>query len=230
MIMIHLSLYYSGHYKSRSVTGHFLFVSNFHAKKMKRILDDIIDLISPVKRFHRNVTCLLDLSNEILIIICRYLSLYDILHCFYTPERPDMRLHRLISDYYTKINLVSGTFNESNYLIKLFNDSTNPLRPESLRLSNENISCLIQHYFSCISRENIQSIFVNLINLSLIDCLPDHIYKIDYHYKHFTKLESLHVNLHKYDEDLSRKKVTSSKQRLSKTSLCFADDQYHLIQ
>jgi len=49
-------------------------------------------------------------------------------------------------------------------LIKLFHDS---LRPSSLKLSNSSVSYLIKHYFKLISKNEIESIFNNLINLSL---------------------------------------------------------------
>ncbi|CAF1587533.1 unnamed protein product [Rotaria sp. Silwood1] len=168
---------------------------------MKRVIDDIINLISPVKRFHRSSTCFLDLPNEILLMICRYMSTPDILHCFYTPETPNMRLHCLISDYYTKINLDAITFDKCNYLINLFDSSNYLLQPESLKLSNEHVSCLITHYFSSISQKIIEAIFVNLKDLTLIDCLPDDLYTIDQHSKHLTKLQYLHVTFRKFKQD-----------------------------
>jgi hypothetical protein len=162
---------------------------------MKRV----IDLISPIKRFHGNVTCLLDLPDEMLLIICRYMSTFDILHCFYTPENPNMRLHCLISDYYTKINLGAMPYNQLSYFINLFNDSNNLLRPESLILTNQYISCLIEHYFSLIPKDITKSILVNLLNLTLFDCSSGDIQIIDNHYKDLEKLESLHITMRKID-------------------------------
>jgi hypothetical protein len=171
---------------------------------MKRIIDDIINSISPVKRFHGNVTCLLDLSDEIILLICRYLSQYDILYSsFYTPEMPNMRLHCLISDYYTKINLGSITYDQFNYFLNLFNRTDYPLRPESLRLNNENISYLIEHYFFLMSNEIIQSIFINLINLNLIDCCSSYLRIIDRSYKDLSNLQYLHITIRKSNQSLS---------------------------
>jgi hypothetical protein len=98
---------------------------------MKRV----IDLISPIKRFHDNVTCFLDLPNKILLLIYRYMSTYDILHCFYTPENVNLRLHRLISDYYTKINLGAMTYDKFNYFLNLFHDSNNPFQLQSFNIT-----------------------------------------------------------------------------------------------
>jgi hypothetical protein len=79
---------------------------------MKRILDY---LISSIKRFHGDLTRLFDLPDEILLMICRYLSIYDILHCFYTPDKPEFRLHCLINDYYMKRNIDGIKSDELNY-------------------------------------------------------------------------------------------------------------------
>jgi hypothetical protein len=162
---------------------------------MKRILED---LISPTKHFHGDVTCLFDLPNEILLMICRYLSIYDIFHCFYTPSKPEFRLHCLINDYYTKMNISGIKFDEFNYLIKLFHDS---LRPSSLKLSNSSVSYLIKHYFKLISKNEIESIFNNLINLSLFDCSSKDLYFIDKYHQYLTKLEYFHLTIRENDDN-----------------------------
>jgi hypothetical protein len=37
--------------------------------------------------------------------------------CFYIPEIPEFRLHRVISDYYTKMNINEMIYNEFRYVI-----------------------------------------------------------------------------------------------------------------
>ncbi|CAF4207705.1 unnamed protein product, partial [Rotaria sp. Silwood2] len=129
---------------------------------IKHIVDNIELNSSPIKNVHCNVTCLLDLPNEVLLLICRYMSSYHILYSFYTPSTPEMRLHRVIYDYYTKIKVDSITNNEYIYLLNLFSHPKTPLRPESLILSNRNVSCVIQRYFGYLCRNIIKSIFINL--------------------------------------------------------------------
>ncbi|CAF4081491.1 unnamed protein product, partial [Rotaria sordida] len=86
---------------------------------------------SSIKNVHCNVTCLLDLPNEVLLLICRYMSSYHILYSFYTHSTPEMRLHRVIYDYYIKIKVDSITNNEYIYL---FSHPKTSLRPEPLIL------------------------------------------------------------------------------------------------
>jgi hypothetical protein len=108
--------------------------------------------LNSLVRKHR-VTCLLDLSDEILLVVCRYLSPSYILYSFYTPLKPTNRLHRVIFDYYTNIKLDQITNDEYIYLSSLFFDYKTPLRclklidcsPENLLfidLSNIDISQL----------------------------------------------------------------------------------------
>ncbi|CAF1638658.1 unnamed protein product [Rotaria sp. Silwood1] len=87
-----------------------------------------------MKHVHHNVTCLLDLPDEIVLLICRYLTPVCVLYSFYTPERAEFRLHRIISNYYTKIKIDRITNNGFMYLANLFSYSKIPLRPQSLIL------------------------------------------------------------------------------------------------
>ncbi|CAF3203935.1 unnamed protein product, partial [Rotaria sp. Silwood2] len=66
---------------------------------MRRINENIDNSLLSLKNFHDNKTTLVDLPNEILLLICRYLSPAYVLYSFYTPEKPETRLHRLIIDY-----------------------------------------------------------------------------------------------------------------------------------
>jgi hypothetical protein len=159
--------------------------------------------LNSLARKHR-VTCLLDLSDEILLLICRYLSPSYILYSFYTPLKPTNRLHRVIFDYYTNIKLDQITNNEYNYLSSLFSHYKTPLRPKSLILSNEHITCLIQRYF--MYPYEIPSILSNLRCLKLIDCSPEDLAFIHLSNINISQLQYLHINVKKSDENKSMSK------------------------
>ncbi|CAF2913652.1 unnamed protein product [Rotaria sp. Silwood2] len=149
---------------------------------MKLINENIDNSFLSLKNFHNNKTTLVDLPNEILLRICRYLSPAYVLYSFYTPEKLETRLHRLIIDYYTKIKLDKIRFAEYGYIHRLFNDSNNTLQPESLILSNEYITCLTERYFNYFRKNLIQSIFINLKRFTLINCSTSETQQIDRDY------------------------------------------------
>lgn len=155
---------------------------------------------SPAKRIHPDISCLLDLPDEILLIICGYLSSADILFSFYTPSKPEFRLHRMSYEYHKKIRIDGITKTQFNYLLKLFSDCEISLRPESLILSNEHVTCLIDAYFTIVHEDVIQSMFVNLTSLTLVDCFHRDIQHLNDYIKHLTKLEFLHITIRKPDD------------------------------
>ncbi|CAF1511324.1 unnamed protein product [Rotaria sp. Silwood1] len=169
---------------------------------MKSIIDDITNQISPVKRFCSNVTCLLDLPNEILLMICRYLSTYDILHCFYTPDKPNSYLHGWVHNYYKKINLDRMTLYKCDYVFNLFYDSNNLIRPKLLTLYNEYSFCSTKHYFFRLPDNIIQSVLINLTHLTLINCTSQDLDTIKKYYTDCRKLEYFHATIHKHDTKL----------------------------
>ncbi|CAF3712359.1 unnamed protein product [Rotaria sp. Silwood1] len=163
------------------------------SKSKKHIVDDIeYDSLS-VKHIHHHVTCLLDLPNEILLFICRYLFPIDVLYSFYIPEKPDLHFHCAISDYYTKIKLDGVSNSGYDYLLGLFNYSRNPLRPLSLILTNESVPFLIQRYLSSIHMNIIRSIFNNLRSLTLIDYSSEDLDIIEIYYTDMIQLQYLHI-------------------------------------
>ncbi|CAF3302282.1 unnamed protein product, partial [Rotaria sp. Silwood2] len=172
------------------------------SKDMKHVVDNVDS--SSIKYVRCNVTCLLDLPDKIIFYICRYMSLFHILYSFYTPSTPKMRLHRVIYDYYTKIKIDRITNNEYVYLSNLFSHLKTPLRPKSLILSNENVSCVIQRYFSYICRNIIQSIFIHLRYLTLIDCSSSDLNTIERYCLDMTQIEYFHMTIRKTNEHFSR--------------------------
>ena len=131
-----------------------------------------------MKDIHRGVTCLLDLPNEILLLIFRYLSLTSIFHSFSTSSQPELRLHRLIHAYYNKIKFDEITNNDYIDLANLFSDSNLSLRPQSLILSNENVNCIIQRFLAYTDINIIKSIFAHLRCLTLMDCSSSDLQRI----------------------------------------------------
>jgi hypothetical protein len=150
-----------------------------------------------------NVTSFLDLSDQILLKICRYLPPSHILYSFYTPLKPDFRLHRLICDYYKNVKLDGITNNQYNYLSSLFCCSTNSLPIESLILSNEHVNCLIERFFLKTPADTISSIFNNLKCLKLIDLnLCNNVY-FDIFIPNLEQLECLYMTCKKTNQEES---------------------------
>ncbi|CAF4864557.1 unnamed protein product [Rotaria sp. Silwood1] len=115
-----------------------------------REIEEYVDSLSKfdsssMKHVRHSITCLFDLPDEILLCICRYLSSYHILYAFSTPSEPEQRLHLL--------------------------DSEAPLRPKSLILNNEHVTCSTDYYFIFTPEDVIQSMFDNLKYFTLTDCL-----------------------------------------------------------
>ncbi|CAF2871729.1 unnamed protein product [Rotaria sp. Silwood2] len=129
----------------------------------------------------------------------------DVLYSFYTPEKLETRLHRLIIDYYTEIKLDKIPYDEYACIHHLLKDSNNPLQPELLILSDEYITCLTERYLTYFRKNLIQSIFVNLKRLTLINCSTSEIQQINRNYiDYLTRLEYFHINVYKFNEDLSK--------------------------
>jgi hypothetical protein len=103
----------------------------------------------------------------------------------------------MIFDYYKKIKLDGIKTNEYNYISKLFSDSEIPLRPISLILSNEHVTCLTYYYFTSISENVIQSIFDNLKHLTLIDCSENDLQYLSKYIRNLTQLQYLHITIRK---------------------------------
>ncbi|CAF3546761.1 unnamed protein product [Rotaria sp. Silwood1] len=174
------------------------------SKDTKRVVNDIEFDSSLMKHVHHNVTCLLDLPDEIVLLICRYLTPVCVLYSFYTPERAEYRLHRIISNYYTKIKIDRITNNAFMYLANLFSYSKIPLRPQSLILSNEHVTYLIQRYFNDMNTNTINSIFTNLRSLTLIDCFSIDLDILAKFYFNMTQIEYLHITFRRIDDDMSK--------------------------
>ncbi|CAF3396025.1 unnamed protein product [Rotaria socialis] len=118
----------------------------------------------------RGVTCWLDLPDQMLLLICSYLSPGHVLQSFYTPSKPTDRLHRAIFDYYTKIKLDTMTNDEYLCLMNLFCDHHKSLRFESLKFCGQRFTCLTQRFFHDITMDIYGSLFDCAKHLTIIDC------------------------------------------------------------
>jgi hypothetical protein len=153
------------------------------------------------KRRRSNVTCLLDLPTEVFFLIYRYLSCADALYSFHTTQIVEDRLHRVIGDYYRKIKLDKVTDNEFLHLSYLFCHSKLPLRPKSLILSNEHIPNLIQRFLIDININTINSIFINLKSLTLINCTLNQFDVLNQVFLNMKLIEYLHIIFARIDDD-----------------------------
>ncbi|CAF1285981.1 unnamed protein product [Adineta steineri] len=157
---------------------------------------------SLMEYIHPGVTCLLDLPNEILLQIFRYLSLPSIFHSFSTSSQPELRLHRLIHAYYNKMKLDGIINNDYIDLANLFSDSNISFRPQSLILNNKNVNCIIQRFLAYTDINIIKSIFAHLRYLTLIDCSSSDLRRIQRYNVDMTLMEYLHIVIRTIDEDL----------------------------
>ncbi|CAF1113733.1 unnamed protein product [Rotaria sordida] len=172
------------------------------SKDTKRLVSDIEFDSSSMKRVRHNITCLLDLPDEIFLLICLYLTPACVLYSFYTPEKANFRLHRIIFDYYTNIKFEKITNGEFNYLLNLLCNDKRPLRPESLTFSNEHIANLMHRYFNNIDINRNKSIFVNLKSLILVDCSSNDLDIIAKYYFDIIQIEYLNIIVRKHDDHI----------------------------
>jgi len=147
---------------------------------------------------------LVDLPDEILLAICRYISPVDVLRAFFTPETPDARLHRAILIYRTHINPSAITFAEHRYMVKLFNEPHYSLRPISLTINQERIPSVTKFYLSWEVLGHKKSLFRDLRQLTLIHCTPGDLCYIIKYLVNIKQLEQLHIIGHKFEQDTSK--------------------------
>ncbi|CAF3710208.1 unnamed protein product [Adineta steineri] len=185
------------------------------------MMDDFIVLklnSSFAEEINHHVSCFLDLTDEIILRICRYLSPAYVLNSFYIPDKPQLRIHNLICNYYKEIKFDQITNNEYKYFMNLLCHLNFPLRPQSLILSNEHINCLIQRFFCFTPTNIIQSIFDHLKNLTLIDCSQEDLQLMYLGEIDFSKIQHLHLTVQKtkqyQDKDLIEEDYISLNQFL----------------
>jgi hypothetical protein len=147
---------------------------------------------------------LVDLPNEILLAICRYIAPIDVLRAFFTPETPDARLHRVILIYRTHMNPSATTFAEYRYIVKLFNEPHYSLQPISLTINKERIPSVTKCYFSERVFGHKKSLCDHLRQLTLINCTPGDLGYIIKYLENLKRLEQLHVIGRKFEQDTSK--------------------------
>ena len=146
---------------------------------------------------HSNKSSFLHLSNEILLCICRYLSLSDILLSF---DISQLNLDLLINGLYSKLRFNSMSFNQFKSSLKVFSHSKFSLRPSSLILNNEQISSLLHTFFEQIDGNILKSLLNHLKDLIFISCTLQDLRLFQFHYKDLIQLQSLSIIDRQFDE------------------------------
>ncbi|CAF3161654.1 unnamed protein product [Rotaria socialis] len=107
------------------------------------------------------ISHLLDLPDEVLLMICRYLQPVDVLRAFFKSTSD--RLHRLILGYRTNLVLSTLSYAEFRFVV----DELLPyLETPQLALSNSKIPCLVEHFLSLCHQLPLN----NLRKLTLKSC------------------------------------------------------------
>jgi hypothetical protein len=143
------------------------------------------------------ITCLTDLSDELLLIICEYLRPIDALRAFLSNNTSD-RFHRLIVEYRTNVNLSTLSYSEFRYMVDIVLPQLNP---SNLRLSNAHIPCLTDRFVSSCHR----FLSMKTSSLELYGCVPISNAFISW-LSSQTKLETLYFE----DKDQDEGALTSS--------------------
>jgi hypothetical protein len=157
----------------------------------------------------RKVTRFTDLPNEILLIICEYLRPVDVLRAFLSSDTSD-RLHCLIIDYRTHIDLSELSYTEFRYMM----DTVLPqLEPSNLRLSNLQIPCLIDQFIE--SWHRFSSMKIN--SLELDGCI-----NLDYPFMLWLSRQSRLKALY-FDETNQDKSISISADLVTLRNFLFVD-------
>jgi hypothetical protein len=128
-------------------------------------------------RFH-------DLSDDVLLMICRYLSPIHVIKAFLDC---DDRMFSCISEYRHYMNLSACSYTDLRYFLKLLADKQ--LRPSELILNNAKIPTQIRIFIAYMS--NIDVRFVQ--HLSLLECTESDFDQIDSVKEKFHSLQSLTI-------------------------------------
>jgi hypothetical protein len=128
------------------------------------------------------VTRFNDLSDEVLLIVCGYLTPAHVIKTFLNY---DDRMFSCISEYRDKMNLAKCSYADFQYFLKLL--SLKQLRPSILILSNSKISTQIQIIINELSTYSLR--FVH--HLSLLECIVHDLDDIDLLIEIFDSLQSL---------------------------------------
>ena len=128
-----------------------------------------------------------DLPDEIILLICHYLTPAEVLKVF---SHDDHRLFRCIQQYRENIDLTNSSYNDFQFfLTKLVNTA---LQPATLTLSNNRTPTQIQTF---LSKCNLSSTFHprTVHHLSLLEYIEDDVYRLFSFLKQFESLQSLNM-------------------------------------
>ena len=128
-----------------------------------------------------------DLPDELLLVICRYLSPAHVLNAFLDY---DSRTFRCIFDYRTNINLTKWSYTDLQSILAAIDSKR--LLPSVLTLSNYLISTQIEHLLSEKSSLKL-SCLEHVHRLSMLDCTLSDILSLYQILPNFTRLHSLRI-------------------------------------
>ena len=136
------------------------------------------------------MSCLEDLPNELLLIICRYLSPTEVLNGFLQYSS---RTSQCISDYSLRLNLTNYSYGDVQYILMEFINQR--LLPSSLLVSNRMIPNQIGTFFSSKLTANMAR-FGHVHQLSLLGCNDYDMSLINWYVNIFPCLHSLRIAQH----------------------------------
>lgn len=142
----------------------------------------------PMKKTkHERLTCLNDLPDEIILLICRYLKPIHVLRSFIDCNK---RLFSCISEYHQRIDLTKCSCEDFSYYAMLF--QTKRIRPITLIMSNEQISRQIELFFEKII-PSVPYDLDSIRHLFLFQCSIDQFYPINLRLAKFKSLQTLKI-------------------------------------
>jgi hypothetical protein len=163
-------------------------ITSIESMQTKRTISSECGDTKGDKHSSKSITGFDDLPDELLLIICRYLTPVHVLNAFLNYND---RLFHCITDYRTHVDLTRYSYEDyQNSLLALTNGSISPL---TLIVSNQMISTQIPIFFDTC-RSWIMFNKKSVQRLSLLECtMHDIYYSIDSYIEYFTCLRSLRI-------------------------------------
>lgn len=140
-----------------------------------------------IKHGVKHFTCFNDLPDEILLMICHYLSPAHVLEAFF---HYNTRLFSCISQYRQNIDLTKCSYTDLKLFLSVFTE--NRLLPSRLTVSNTRIPTQIELFINTC-RSSIKFHPNSIRHLSLLECTEQNFYSLIYCLDSFKWLQSLHI-------------------------------------
>jgi hypothetical protein len=135
----------------------------------------------------KNLTHFDDLTEEILRIICHYLSPAHVLSAFF---KYDKRLFSCISEYRQNIDLSKRSYSDFKYFLVIL--AKNSLQPSTITVSNARMPAQFETFFKmCFLSTNFS--FNDVHHLSMLELTEGNFSQINLCLNKFKSLQSLHI-------------------------------------